>query len=83
MFCIENVSDRLPFRANFLVTKGLFRPTKFVFHLAAFLNLSSRSTLPGQRICTKLEGDVKLAVMTQAALRFAAEDRTISDPLRY
>jgi hypothetical protein len=41
VFGVENVGERLLFRAEFLVLKGkgLFRLTKLVFHLCAFLNL--------------------------------------------
>ena len=39
MFGVENVGERLLFRVEFLVLEGLFRLTKLVFHLFAFLNL--------------------------------------------
>ena len=39
MFGVENVGERLLFRAEFLVLEGLFRLTKLVFHFSAFLNL--------------------------------------------
>ena len=39
MFGVENVGERLLFRVEFLVLEGLFRLTKLVFHLSAFLNL--------------------------------------------
>ncbi len=39
VFGVENVGERLLFRVEFLVLEGLFRLTKLVFHLSAFLNL--------------------------------------------
>ncbi len=39
MFGVEMIAERLLFRVEFLVLKGLFRRTKLVFHLFAFLNL--------------------------------------------
>ena len=39
MFGVENVAERLLFRVKFLVLQGLFRRTKLVFYLFAFLNL--------------------------------------------
>jgi hypothetical protein len=39
VFGVENVGERLLFRVEFLLVQGLFRLTKLVFHLSAFLNL--------------------------------------------
>jgi hypothetical protein len=41
VFGVENVGERLLFRVEFLVLKGLFRLTKLVFHPSAFLNLEA------------------------------------------
>jgi hypothetical protein len=41
VFGVENVGERLLFSVEFLVLEGLFRLTKLVLHLSAFLSLAS------------------------------------------
>src|SRR4051794_20281163 len=40
VFGVEIVGERMLFGVEFLVLEGLFRLTKFVFYLRAFLNLA-------------------------------------------